>query len=563
MNDVDEYTIILVVIGIGLLIIAGKLSYDRWKWKKKLAFQIEQSWGKQPMQEYSLEEFECISHFYRNRSGGNRGIDDITWNDLGMDEVYMLLNHTWSSPGQEYLYDLLRNPEYREEPLRERERLIQYFTDHGPERRKLEMAFAKMGRVRSISMADYIYNLTDLKEEKNLPHILMALAALAAIGFIFVNPGAGVMTCIVVMGFNIGQYFKVKKQVEPYITSFHYIIRMLNMAKELEKIQLPELAEYQQQIRKTAAQFAKFKRNSFWVLSGQGSVGGDPMNLVLDYIRMVFHVDIIRFQSMLKEIKRRIPDVEKLMEQVGILDSMIAVASFRQMMPFTCVPKFELHSALDAENVYHPLVEHAVASTIHAERGVLVTGSNASGKSTFLKTIAINALLAQSIHTVLADSYRADFFELYSSMALKDNLQGQESYYIVEIKSLKRILDAAARREHPVLCFVDEVLRGTNTVERIAASSEVLKSLADEGVVCFAATHDIELTYILEAYYDNYHFQEEIKDQDILFDYRLYEGRAVSRNAIKLLGLIGYEKDIIEKAEAMAARFQAEGVWKL
>lgn len=94
-------------------------------------------------------------------------------------------------------------------------------------------------------------------------------------------------------------------------------------------------------------------------------------------------------------------------------------------------------------------------------------------------------------------------------MSLKDDLGGKNSYYIVEIKALKRILTAAEQTGCPVLCFVDEVLRGTNTVERIAASSEILKYLKDKNVLCFAATHDIELTAILSGCYDNYHFRKK------------------------------------------------------
>lgn len=110
------------------------------------------------------------------------------------------------------------------------------------------------------------------------------------------------------------------------------------------------------------------------------------------------------------------------------------------------------------------------------KQGVLLTGSNASGKSTFLKTVAVNGILAQTIHTCLADRYASCFYQMYTSMALRDDLQSQESYYIVEIKSLKRILDHVGE-EVPMICFVDEVLRGTNTVERIAASSQILKSM--------------------------------------------------------------------------------------
>ena len=215
------------------------------------------------------------------------------------------------------------------------------------------------------------------------------------------------------------------------------------------------------------------------------------------------------------------------------------------------------------------MIQEPVKNSIRAERGVLLTGSNASGKSTFLKTVAVNAILSQTVYTCMADRWSSGYFRVYSSMALQDNLEGQESYYIVEIKSLKRILDETLSREEgksgeraPVLCFVDEVLRGTNTVERIAASSQILNYMAGRQALCFAATHDIELTHILENYYDNYHFQEQVQDHDIQFDYKLYPGRASSRNAIKLLGLMGYEEDVIQAAERSAQQFLENGEWE-
>ena len=122
------------------------------------------------------------------------------------------------------------------------------------------------------------------------------------------------------------------------------------------------------------------------------------------------------------------------------------------------------------------LITKPVKNSIQARKGVLLTGSNASGKSTFLKMVAVQAILAQTVYTCLAKEYEADTFVIASSMSLRDNLESGESYYIVEIKSIKRILDLTSQETYPVLCFVDEVLRGTNTVERIAASSRILQS---------------------------------------------------------------------------------------
>ncbi len=107
------------------------------------------------------------------------------------------------------------------------------------------------------------------------------------------------------------------------------------------------------------------------------------------------------------------------------------------------------------------------------ERNTLVTGSNASGKSTFLKALAVNAILAQTIGVCFAQEFRFGRARVMSSMAVRDSVRGGESYFVAEIRSLKRILDAAEGKT-PVLAFVDEILRGTNTIERIAASAAVL-----------------------------------------------------------------------------------------
>ena len=253
-----------------------------------------------------------------------------------------------------------------------------------------------------------------------------------------------------------------------------------------------------------------------------------------------------------------------MIEEIGKLESDIAIASYRHRLPIYTKPILinDKSVRMNTEDIYHPLIQNPVANSINETRCVLLTGSNASGKSTFLKTIAINAVLAQSIYTVLAQKYEANFFKVYSSMALKDDLKAKESYYIVEIKSLKRILDDKAK-DAPILCFIDEVLRGTNTVERIAASSRILQSLSQRNTMVFAATHDIELTHLLEKEYSNYHFKEEVVDNDVLFNYILYKGRATTRNAIKLLSVMGYDKDVIQKADSTAKHFLEDGVWTM
>jgi DNA mismatch repair ATPase MutS len=258
-------------------------------------------------------------------------------------------------------------------------------------------------------------------------------------------------------------------------------------------------------------------------------------------------------------VRKHIDIIDDMLTLVGEIEALIAVGAFRAGRVY-CIPVFTDIPEIQAKNSYHPLIEAPVKNDYRVDRGVLITGSNASGKSTFLKTAAINGILAQTSHTCMADSYRTGFFRICSSMALRDDIRSGNSYYMAEIKSLKRILDMLKQEGAPVLCFVDEVLRGTNTVERIAASTQILRSLAKTKGICFAATHDIELTYLLKEY-DNYHFEESIEENDISFSYKLFKGPSSTRNAIKLLQVMGYDDRIVKEAEKMAADFLEKGSW--
>lgn len=557
-----EVKIVLLVI-LALAAFAAFCVYQNRKHRAEIMAKIRRTWGERPVRQYTGAEFDAIGRYFEKKGREGSYIDDITWNDLDMDTIFMLLNHTWSCIGESYLYFLLRRLSFSTEELEERERIVRYFAEHGSEREQMEYFFAKIGKTGARSIFDYIYNLADYEEDSKTVHYLGIGAFLFSLAALAAAPAVGIIMLVASVSFCWATYSARRRKIEPYVMSCKCLLEMLRAADELQKVKLPAIQEYQENIAKARKRFDKFKRNSFFVLAGAStSAGGGIEESLALYINFTFHIDLIQFGTLVRELKENMDAFESLTENIGRLESAVAIASFREMMEEWSVPELERTSSvyLRTENVYHPMIDEPVKNSISVERGVLLTGSNASGKSTFLKTIAINALLAQTIHTVLADSWKSNFCQIYSSMALRDDLMSQESYYIVEIKSLKRILDHM-EDEMPLLCFVDEVLRGTNTVERIAASAQILRGMDRENVMCFAATHDIELTYMLEKQYENFHFQEEVKENDILFNYCLYEGRATSRNAIRLLSIIGYDTEIIEAAEASAERFMESGEW--
>lgn len=561
MTDMDLKVIALIA---GFFIIVIYVAIDnKRKYNAKLINRLKNEWGKPGKREHSREEYDNILHYFRDTFEEKNDIDDITWNDLNMDAVFNTINTTNSSIGQEYLYKTLRTPVQDEEKLKKMDRLADYFTSHEKERIQVQKRFASFGFVKKISLSDYIGLVTDLKSGNNTIHYILLLAEILSFVICFtVNPVVGVAMIVICVAVMIGTYYKMKAQVERYFVCVTQFINLVGVSEKISSDGIDGLKEYSEQLKTIAGRFSKVTGKS-WILE-KGNVTGSLAEMVMIYVRMLTHIDLIHFNSMIRVLNKKEEDARQLMDILGFIETSIAVGSFRQMLAYYSVPEFSDDGSmrLDVQEVFHPLIKDPVANSLDTDRNILLTGSNASGKSTFLRTIAINALLSQTIYTSVSKKYTAPRFRIFSSMSLKDDLSSNSSYYIVEIRSLKRILDIIEPGGCPVLCFVDEVLRGTNTVERIAASSEILKYIYGKNALCFAATHDIELTSILQKYYTNYHFQEEVTDDDVKFNFTLFKGPATTRNAIKLLKIMGYDKRIVEHAETNAAHFIDTGLWK-
>lgn len=555
------------VVGIGIIALlllsaAAVMLSENKRQKLFLQQKLKNAWGQIPDREYTYEDFHHISQFFHKRKKEGFFIDDITWNDLDMDRIFMLLNQTFSAVGGDCLYDILRKPVFEEKELKYRNQLMLFFAKNQEIREQVQTILASVRKSGSNSIYENIHVTTEVNIKGKNVQIGFCSAFFLSLLVFILAPNPGVFLFLLVCVVNIGAYMTQKQEVDAYLSSFRNVLQLLEAYKKLEKLKIPELEAAMARGIPAQKRLAGFQKRSSLVID-RSSTGGGLEGMLMDYIRMLTHIDLIKFQDMMKSMKENRKELEELIYTLGYIDSMISIASFRETLPYYTCPEFreEKRAYMDVVNLYHPLIENPVANSISAQGGILVTGSNASGKSTFLKNIAINSIFAQTIYTCTASSYCAPYFQVMTSMALRDDLGSGESYYIVEIRSLKRILDAAKSGEN-LLCIIDEVLRGTNTIERIGASSQILAHICKNNVLSFAATHDIELSYMLQEYYENYHFEEEVREKDVVFNYLLKKGRVTTRNAIRLLEMIGYDKTLIEEAKRAVEEFEASGSWK-
>ncbi len=562
----SSYLSLLIMAAAAILAAVLAITNHNRELKRTFLKQAEKSWGnRDATQTFSAEAYADIRTFSDTipADDNRHTIDDITWNDLDFDRIYQKADRCLSSPGDDVLYAWFRHPLLQISELKKRNMLIEWVNSHKELRIQMMEALFEIGRSPKYSYYSSAQKLQDAKPIGSAKYTAFSILTLFLIIMLFVYPVPAVILLMIDLLFNIYLEMSRQREIRMHLNSISSISRMLHGAEKISRISDPELREFFGELDSICSELKSFQRYAFFV-SSKGSVNTGFSGLIMEYLNLLFHLDLIAYDRLLNSIQGQGQKITRLTELLGTVDASIAAASFRNALPEWCHLEHSSDDpALHAVDVYHPLLQHPCANSITADGGNLITGANASGKSTFLKSLAIGMILGQSIDTVPAKSWNAPLFRIYTSMALSDNISDGESYFVVEIRSLKRIMDAADSSEAPVFGVVDEVLRGTNTIERIAASAQLLTACVQNGSLIFAATHDIELTDLLAGSFHNYHFSGTIENGDVRFDYRLKNGPTTERNAIRLLKAAGYSAELAERAEASAEHFEQTGEWTL
>ena len=564
----DLMTVILITASV-TAVMAVLIRRGQIEEKRKIENRLNSSWGIQVPQLFSAEQMKSIRAFsdaaseygiLSETNGENFAVDDITAEDIDLDVLFGRIAGQASSPGREVLYAWLRHPLPSRRELEKRIEAENYFCEHEKERRDILRALYQTGSLKKGSFFEAVTGLAGVEPVGKNSYLFLSVCTVFLLVLLFIAPLIAICALIPVLFLDFRLHLKMKERILPGMLGFQAILRLLHTADEIiaRDIRLPW--DLNPELKKLVQEFSGFKKGSVFLVSGSGA-GTGISEAVLEYVRMFFHIDLICFDSMLNKVRHNADRAVRLLYLIGETEAVLTAASYRSSLETFCIPEEEPGEELFFEDLVHPLLKRAVPNSLRTARQVLVTGSNASGKSTFLKSAALSAVLGQSLGFVPARTYRAPMYRVMTSMALKDNLFEGESYFIVELRSLRRICEEAEKPGPPVLAVIDEILRGTNTVERISASSSVLEVLAHENIRIFAATHDTELTVLLDGCFRNMHFEETVSDGRVFFDYRIKEGAASGRNAIRLLGETGYPHEMTGKAEKRAEHFEKTGEW--
>ncbi|GAB3635377.1 hypothetical protein GCM10027422_09670 [Hymenobacter arcticus] len=493
--------------------------------------------------------FSLVARYYHHvqHEPAYQRLPDQTWEDLNGDLLFGLLDATVSPVGQQCLYHRLRSPLADEAALHEFEAAATLLAQQPVARGQALLALDQL-------TAHETYYLTDLLSGQPLPTLpgarfapLLALGLLATLlgGFwlpvLWLVTGAFALT-------NGVFYFWQLKRITNCMRPLLQLGRLRRAGQALQRASLPlrplqQLAAPLSRLRSIMWQAAFFQLQ-------------DPL-LVFSILKMLLLLDVLVYNRCRAAVQQHAPAIRAVFEAVGYIDCALAVASFRQRHA-TCVPQFgSAAEGIQLQAAYHPLVPGCVPNDLTlAGPGVLLTGSNMAGKTTFMRTLGVNALLAQTVATCPATAYRAPFCRVLTSLSLADSLPTGKSYYLVEAETMRQLLRACDAAPGSYLLLLDELFKGTNTQERVAANKAVLAYLQPRGWVV-AATHDGELGALLKSSYVEYHFCETVTAEDWYFDYRLKAGPLTTRNAIRLLARLNYPAQVVADAQALSATLAA------
>lgn len=522
--------------------------------KTKLRQLVRSQWGKIPRQTRldKEESLKAAWQIEKQFHDWDSEIDDLTWYDLDMQAIFELINGTYSSIGSEALYQRLRNFHFNQTD--DLEELIQFYQENPEIREKIQFHFAGLGKHDNNFTKQYIANG---KKEKlgNLGlYVLLGLLPLISLILLVVIGPIGIFLLLGSILFNVIFYMTKKAKLETELESMRYLVQSISLANKLATIPTPRQAE----IRENSIPLKSIAK---WGFSFRVKSNSEA-DMLFEYLNLAFMIPFIAYNFVITRLSKYSQEAINLWSVLGEMEVAAAVLNFRTYFPISCQPEFA-EGGIKAEDIYHPLVEYSVVNPVDWQRNTLVTGSNASGKSTYVKSIAISAILSQTINTAIAEQFTMQPGHVLTSMAVEDDILAGDSYFVAEIKSIKRLL-SQVKKGARCYCFIDEILKGTNTIERIAASSSVVTWLADYPSLSFVATHDIELTEMLKKQCDNVHFEETVtEDRGITFDYVMKQGPSVTRNVIALLKVMDYPEKIVDQAQKEARYFDEQRTWPI
>lgn len=546
----------LLVLAIVLTVSYIVSYFGKLRTKEKKLEKIKNKWAK-PVN--ARRNFDLIK-LYKDADDSIGKLSNVTADDLDLKSVFNYIDRANSKPGKQYLYKKLHFPETSIDNLLILDKKIETLNADAPNREFIELELSKLNHINAYQVVNLFLKSHDPLFApvmnmyiKAVPYLILA----AIISLLIIPNPVSLIILGVLFGYNTIFHFASKRKIAAYSNSLPQLLIMHKVAVWLVKNAKTGDTE---EIKKSLINLAGLKR-SLSIVNFESELiidSGSPGYVVFQLFKTLFLLESHIYTNSVKHIGRYRDDIEKVYTFVAEIDMLIAIQSVREGLPFYNKPEFiDQNAKMDITDLYHPLIDKCVPNSLYtrADKGALITGSNMSGKTTFIKAIAVNTLLAQTLFTSCARAYKAPFLKIQTSIKITDSIEEQQSFFQAQASAILNIVDHSSNAESvKSLVIIDEIFRGTNTIERIAAAKSVLSYITANDNFVFVSTHDLELAELLDEDFAIYSFVDSKSGKTLVFDYKLKEGLLKSKNGIAILASMGYPESVIEDAHIVSER---------
>ncbi|MGH8218929.1 MAG: MutS-related protein [Steroidobacteraceae bacterium] len=480
--------------------------------------------------------------FDLQRTTTSRTLDDKTWRDLELATLFHRLDTTITKPGSQYLYNQLRTLEFDSDVPAERYATHRLLVRDARLREALQLALSRL----EVDSAAYIVELVFGPPPFSLRHprllytwalcCLASLAVMVAFGLWWILP--------VILGANAVILYRIPSKLRRDTEGLIEGPRLLAVADELASIEphgcIPQLGALRAEGRKRA----RLRKQLRWLAILSNSLGiWGGLALAANWLCLA---QLVVYSRSVRRFVDSRHEWASIFERVASVDAAIAVANFLHRTPVHCPVTVTTDSTIALSEGYHPLIAHPVPNSITlAGRSALITGSNMTGKTTYMKMVGVNVVLGHTLGFCLATSATLPRSPVMASVRSDQSVESGKSGYSAEVEAIGEFVRRAAAGECRIF-ILDEPFRGTNTLERIAVTKAVLDALSADAQV-LATTHDVELQQLLTDRFDFFYFHEDPEVKGF-FDFKIRRGASRERNAIRVLERMGFPSKIVGAA---------------
>ncbi len=499
------------------------------------------------------KELACLDHDFHDLPDGSEHADTShPWShdlDLfGKGSLFQYLNRTSTQEGNRQLAEILTTEPATAESIERRQKIIADLKDRIDFRQNFtatgHLIKEKPGDLEDISR--WLGTSTYISKHRWLFFMAVGVTLLSltlAIWGIFDTSRYWLLLYLFLLNLVVlSPFFMRTQQYQAIISKKHDLLE--GYARLLKQIagtsfNHPELQTRSLKAMKGMHEVAR--------LSKLLQIFDQRLNMLLGFIlNGLFLFDFIMLHLLEHWKRRNQQEIMEWIEIAGWSDAMISLSGFAWNHPDYANPVIDEKSGnLEFEGLGHPLIPDPKRVSndmmIASEKVVVITGANMAGKSTFLRSIGVNMVLAYTGSPVCATHFRCGFMGLHTSMRTADSLKDEESYFLAEIRKLQLIVQEMESGK-PMLILLDEVLKGTNTTDKKLGSVGLIRKSLKYPVRCFIATHDLSLGELEKEHTGdvvNYCFESYISEMELTFDYTIRKGIAINMNASFLMKKMG------------------------